>query len=69
LNGWFTKKDALSRGSDENGLKRTEKTIFLLMFLYFLAETRAGSENTGLEIKSGYADARKRTNTDGEPEN
>jgi hypothetical protein len=32
-------------------------------------ETGSGSENVGLEMESGYADIRKRTNTDGEPEN
>jgi hypothetical protein len=34
-----------------------------------LAETESGSENTGSETESEYADIRKRTNTDGEPKN
>jgi hypothetical protein len=50
--------------SDENRRKRTGK-----LFLYFLAETGSGSENAGLETESGYVDARKRTNTDGELKN
>jgi hypothetical protein len=29
----------------------------------------SGSENTGLETESEYADIRKRTNTDEKPEN
>jgi hypothetical protein len=45
------------------------KTLFLLPFLYFLVETGAGSENAGSKTESGYADIRKRTNTDGEPKN
>jgi hypothetical protein len=54
---------------DENGRKRMKRTIFLLSFLYFFVETRAGSENAGSKTESEYADIRKRTNTDGEPEN
>jgi hypothetical protein len=51
-------------------MKTDGKTLFVLSFLYFfLAKTGLGSENTGLKIESGYADARKRINTDGEPEN
>jgi hypothetical protein len=50
-------------------MKKDRKTLFLLLFLYFLAEMESGSENAGLETESGYVDARKRTNTDGEPEN
>jgi hypothetical protein len=50
-------------------MKTDGKTIFLLLFLYFLAETGAGSDNAGSKIESEYADIRKRTNTDGEPEN
>jgi hypothetical protein len=50
-------------------MKTDGKTLFLLLFLYFLVETRSGSENAGLETESGYADARKRTNTDEELEN
>jgi len=38
-------------------MKTDGKTSFLLLFLYFLAETG-----------SGYAEVRKRTNTDVEPE-
>jgi hypothetical protein len=45
------------------------KTLFLLPFLYFLAETGVGSENAGSKTESEYADIRKRTNTDEEPEN
>jgi hypothetical protein len=55
--------------SDENGQKRTEKPYFYFRFYIFLAETGSSSENAGLKMKSGYADARKRTNTDGEPKN
>jgi hypothetical protein len=55
--------------SDENGRKRTEKPYFYFSFYIFLAETESGSENTGSETESEYADIRKRTNTDGEPEN
>jgi hypothetical protein len=55
--------------SDENGRKRTEKPYFYFRFYIFLAETGSGSENTGSEMESEYADIRKRTNTDGEPEN
>jgi hypothetical protein len=57
---------------DENrslGKKTDGKTLFLLPFLYFLAETGAGSENAGLKTELEYADIWKRTNTDGEPEN
>ena len=64
--------------SDGNGRKQTEKpyfyfrfygkTLFLLPFLYFLTETGSGSENTGTETESDYAEVRKRTNTDVEPE-
>jgi len=50
--------------SDENG----RKISFLLLFLYFLAKTGSGSENTGTETVSDYAEVRKRTNTDVEPE-
>jgi hypothetical protein len=41
----------------------------LLLFLYFLAETGSGLENAGLKTELGYADARKRPNTDEEPKN
>jgi len=58
----------LDMSRDENGRKRTEKTSFLHPFLYFLTETRSGSEKTGTETGSGYAEVRKRTNTDVEPE-
>jgi hypothetical protein len=50
-------------------MKTDGKTLLLLLFLFFLAETGSGSENAGLETESGYADARKRPNTDGEPKN
>jgi hypothetical protein len=50
-------------------MKTDGKPLFLLPFPYFLAETGSDSKNAGLEMESGYADARKRTNTDGEPEN
>jgi hypothetical protein len=46
-----------------------EKILFLLLFLYFLVEMGSGSKIVGLETESGYADARKRTNTDRESEN
>jgi hypothetical protein len=61
--------DKLTLASDENGRKRTEKPYFYFRFYIFLAETESGSENTGSETESEYADIRKRTNTDGEPEN
>jgi hypothetical protein len=35
----------------------------------FFGGNGMGSENTGLEMESGYVDARKRTNTDREPKN
>jgi hypothetical protein len=54
---------------DENRMETDGKTLFLLLFLYFLAETGAGSENAGSKTESEYMDIRKRTNTDGEPEN
>jgi hypothetical protein len=50
-------------------MKTDRKTLFLLSFLYFLAETGAGSKNAGSKTESEYADIRKRTNTDGELEN
>jgi hypothetical protein len=50
-------------------MKTDGKTLFLLPFLYFLAETRAGSENTGSKTELEYADIRKRINTDVEPKN
>jgi len=49
-------------------MKTDGKDSFLLPFLYFLAETGSGSENTGTETGSGYAEVRKRTNTDVESE-
>jgi hypothetical protein len=55
--------------SDENRRKRTEKLYFYFRFYIFLAKTGSGSENTGSETESEYADIRKRTNTDGKPEN
>jgi hypothetical protein len=56
-------------GSDENGRKRMEKPYFYFCFYIFFAEMGPGSENTGSKTESEYADIRKRTNTDGEPEN
>jgi hypothetical protein len=50
-------------------MKTNGKTLFLLSFLYFLAEIGSGSENAGLKTESGYANKRKQTNTDGEPKN
>jgi hypothetical protein len=35
----------------------------------FFSETGADSENAGSTTESEYADIRKQTNTDGEPEN
>jgi hypothetical protein len=55
----------LGMKTDGNG----RKNLFLLPFLYFLVETGAGSENAGTKTESEYADIRKRTDTDGEPEN
>jgi len=49
-------------------MKTDGKTSFLLPFLYFLAETGSGSKNTGTETGSGYAEVRKQTNTNVEPE-
>jgi hypothetical protein len=45
------------------------KTIFYFCFYIFFVKTGSGLENAGLETKTGYADARKRTNTDGELKN
>ena len=44
------------------------KISFLLLFLYFFTEIGSSSENTGTETGSNYAEVRKRTNTDVEPE-
>jgi hypothetical protein len=52
--------------TDGNGRK---KPISTSVSIFFLAETGPGSENAGSETESEYADMRKRTNTDGEPEN
>ena len=49
-------------------MKMDGKISFLLPFLYFLVEMGSGSENTGMETGSGYAEVRKQTNTDVEPE-
>ena len=54
--------------SDEIRRKRTGKSHFYFRFYIFLAETGSSSENTGTETGSGYAEVRKRTNTDVEPE-
>ena len=45
-------------------MKTDEKISFLFPFLYFLTETGSDSENTGTEMRSGYAEVRKQTNTD-----
>jgi len=47
---------------------RRKNLISTSVFIFFLAETGSGSENTGTETGSGYAEVRKRTNTDVEPE-
>ena len=52
-----------SKGAREVAMKTDGKILFLLSFLYFLVETESGSENTGTETGSGYAE-----NTDVEPE-
>jgi hypothetical protein len=68
FSSWLVGGDVLE--ITDVAMKMDEKTLFLLLFLYFfLAETGSGSKNAGLETESGYADTRKRTNTDGEPEN
>ena len=54
--------------SDENRRKQTGKSHLYFRFYIFLAETGSSSENTGTETGSGYAEVRKRTNTDVEPE-
>jgi hypothetical protein len=51
--------------SDENGRKNPISTFISIFF----GGNGMGSENTGLEMESGYVDARKRTNTDREPKN
>jgi hypothetical protein len=51
---------------DENGRKNPISTS---VSIFFLAETGAGSENTGSKTESEYADIRKRTNMDGELKN
>jgi hypothetical protein len=45
-------------------------SVIVLCFvsIFFLTKTGSGSENTGLKTESGYANVRKRTNTDREPE-
>jgi hypothetical protein len=62
LSGSF--KEKASHSLIGVAMKTDGKTLFLLLFLYFLAKT-----GSGLEMESAYADARKRTNTDGDPEN
>ena len=49
-------------------MKTDGKILFYFRFYIFLAEMGSGSENTGTETGSGYAEVRKRTNTDVEPE-
>jgi hypothetical protein len=53
--------------SDEK--QTDEKTYFYLCFYIFLAKHNRIRKNADLETKSGYTVARKRTNTDREPEN
>ena len=53
---------------DENGQKQTENLISTSVSIFFLTETGSGSENTGTETGSDYAEVQKRTNTDVEPE-
>ena len=55
----------LAMKTDENGWKNLISTS---VFIFFLAETGSGSENTGTETGSGYAEVRKQTDTDVEPE-
>ena len=52
-------------GSDENERKNLISTS---VSVFFLKKTGSGSENTGIETRPGYAEVRKRTNTDVEPE-
>ena len=51
--------------TDGNGRKNLISTS---ISIFFLAETESDSENTGTETGSGYAEVRKRTNTDVVPE-
>jgi hypothetical protein len=50
--------------TDGNGRKNPIST-YVSIFL----ETGTGLENTGSKTQSEYANIRKQTNTDGEPEN
>ena len=45
-----------------------EISHFYFRLYIFLAEMGSGSENMGTETGSGYAEVRKQTNTDVEPE-
>jgi hypothetical protein len=51
--------------TDGNGRKNPISTSISIFF----GGNGIGSENTGSKTESEYADIRKRTNTDGEPEN
>jgi hypothetical protein len=51
---------------DENG---RINPISIFVSIFFFVKTGLGSANACLKIESGYADARKRINTDEEPEN
>jgi hypothetical protein len=51
--------------TDGNGRK---KLYFYFRFYIFFAKMGAGSKNAGSKTESEYADIRKQTNTDGEPE-
>jgi hypothetical protein len=56
----------LGMKTDGNGRKNPISTS---ISIFFLVETVVGSKNAGSKMKSEYADIRKWTNTDGEPEN
>jgi hypothetical protein len=62
----FAARLRLAMKTDGNGRKNPISTS---VSIFFLAKTESGLENTGSETESEYADIRKRTNTDGEPEN
>jgi hypothetical protein len=44
---------------------RLENIFLISVSIFFLTEIKAGSEKPELEMGSGYADIRKRNNTDG----
>jgi hypothetical protein len=56
---------ALHVASDENGRKNSISTSVSIFF----GGNRIRFGKYGFETESGYADVRKRTNTDGEPKN